>query len=122
MQQERRHKRYRLDPIGITGKMSLSNKVEILDISLGGVALKADRRLNIGKELLIKLQDKEKTLNVAGIVVRSELSGMEKRTNGESITIYTAGMKFKDDSVDAVADFLISNGAQQKRNAHTVKR
>ncbi len=106
MKHARRYKRYSLDLIDISGKMSLSNKVEILDISLGGVAIKADRRLDLGKEYLIKLQDKGKTLNVAGIVVRSELSGMEKKDNGESVTIYTAGMKFKDGSIDAVADFL----------------
>jgi c-di-GMP-binding flagellar brake protein YcgR len=106
MQDKRRHKRYRLDLLEINGKMSLTDKVEILDISLGGIALKADRRLNIGKEYLIKLQEKGKTLDVRGIVVRSELSGIEERGNGERVSIYTAGMTFKEGSADKIADFL----------------
>jgi len=106
MQEKRRHKRYNLDLIDIHGKMSLTNKVEILDISLSGVALKADRRLNIGKEYMIKLEEKGKTLDVKGIVVRSELSGIEDRGHGERASIYTAGMVFKDGFMDKIADFL----------------
>lgn len=106
MQDKRRHKRYSLDLIEIHGKMSLTDKVEVIDISLGGVALKADRRLNIGKEYLIKLQKKGKTLDVRGIVVRSELSGMEERGHGERVSIYTAGLVFKDGFTDKITDFL----------------
>jgi len=106
MQERRKHKRYSLDLIEINGKMSLTNKVEVLDISLGGVALKADRRLNIGKEYLIKLQEKGKTLEIKGIVVRSELSGMEDIGHGERASIYTAGLVFKDGFMDKIADFL----------------
>jgi hypothetical protein len=39
MQDGRQYKRYSLDIIEIHGKMSLTDKVEILDISLGGIAL-----------------------------------------------------------------------------------
>jgi hypothetical protein len=102
-----------LDLVEINGKMSLTSKVEVLDISLGGVALKADRRLNIGNEYLIKLQDKGKTLDVKGIVVRSELSGMEDRGHGVRASIYTAGLVFKDGFTDKIADFL--RPIEQKR-------
>ncbi len=101
----------------VKGKMSLSEKVEILDISLGGVALKVDRRLNPGREYMIKLHDKENTLNVMGMIVRSELSGMETRDNGESVSIYAASMQFKDGSTDRVADFLKSIVPNQKKPA-----
>jgi hypothetical protein len=117
MKHMRRHKRYGLDLIDVRGKLSLSEKVEILDISLGGVSLKADRRLNPGREYMIKLQDKGKTLNVTGIIVRSELSGMEARDNGESVSIYEAGMQFKDGSMDQIADFLKSIVQNQKEAA-----
>jgi hypothetical protein len=117
MKHMRRHKRYGLDLIDVRGKLSLSEKVEILDISLGGVALKADRRLNPGREYMIKLQDKGKTLNITGIIVRSELSGMEARDNGESVSIYAAGMQFKDGSADQIADFLKSIVQNQKEAA-----
>ena len=105
----RRHKRFSLDLLEITGKMSLSRKVNILDMSLEGVALKADQRLDLGKEYMINLHDnKGKTLSVAGVVVRAELSEMEKRNDVESDAIYRVGLQFKDGPADAVDNFLKS--------------
>ena len=120
MQEKRRHKRYSLDLIEVNGKMGMADKVEILDISLGGVALKADRRLNIGKEYMIKLQEKGKTLDVKGIVVRSELSGIEARAHGETASIYTAGLVFKDGFADKIADFLRPIEQNTKKHSSAV--
>ena len=106
MQNKRRHQRYKLDLIEVSGKMSLTDKVEIMNISAGGVALNADRRLDIGREYLIKLGEKGKTIDVKGVVVRSELSGMEQRKGGEQILIYSAGMMFKEGQEEKIADFL----------------
>jgi len=103
---KRRYQRYNLDIIDVSGKMSMSDKVEIIDISLGGVGIKADRRLNMDREYLLKLTDKGKTLDVRGIVVRSELVGIEPREDGEMVSIYMAGMKFVDGSADKIAEFL----------------
>jgi len=94
MRNKREHTRY--DLIDIQGKMTLANKVEIIDISLGGVALKADRKLDVDREYMIKLGDKEHGIDIKGIVVRSTLVGMEAGANGESVLIYAAGMKFKE--------------------------
>ncbi len=106
MQDKRRHKRFSVDLVEMNGKISLADKVQILDISLGGVALKADRRLNIGKEYLIKLQEKGTTLEVKGTVVRSELSGIEQKAGGQGVSIFTVGMIFKEGFADKLADFL----------------
>ena len=108
MQDKRRHKRFKLDLTEINGKMILADKVEIMDIGLGGVALKADRRLNIGKEYMVRLGDKGRQIDVRGIIVRSELSGIEERPNRGKVSIYTAGMMFKEGQADTVADFLRS--------------
>jgi hypothetical protein len=107
-QDKRRYKRYKLELVDVNGKMSLADKVEILDISLGGVALRVDRRLNPGREYLLKLGDKVKSINLKCIVVRSELSGIEERVNGERTMIYSAGMKFKEDSSRQIAEFFES--------------
>lgn len=106
MQDKRRYKRFRVDLVEINGKMSLADKVQILDISLGGVSLKADRRLNIGKEYLLKLHEKGKDLEVKGTVVRSELSGIEQKADGQGVSIFTVGMMFKEGFADKLADFL----------------
>ncbi len=106
MQNKRRHLRFRLDVMEINGKMILANKVEILDIGLGGLALITDRRLNVGKEYLIKLGDKGKRIDLKGSIVRCELSKIEARGNGETVPLYTAGMMFKEVSPDKIGDFL----------------
>lgn len=116
MQNMRQHKRFRLDLIEVNGQISLTDKVEILDISLGGIALKVDRRLNIGREYLLKLREEGRTLEVKCVVVRVELSGIEQRAAGESVTIYTTGMTYKEGSTARIADFLkpIEQHKQQK--------
>lgn len=105
-QDKRRYKRYKLELVEVNGRMSMADKVEIIDISLGGVALRVDRRLNPGREYLLKLGDKAKSLDLKCIVVRSELSGIEEKVGGERIMIYSAGMKFKEDSSKKIADFF----------------
>ncbi len=104
--EKRRHKRFKLDLLEISGKLNLANPVEIIDMSFGGVALKVDKRLNIGREYLFKLGEKGNSIDVSGTVVRCKLSAIEERYNGERISIYTAGMKFQDSASDRVADFI----------------
>ncbi len=106
MQDKRRHKRFKVDLMEINGKMSLANSVKIIDISYGGIAIKADRRLNISKEVVIKLGEKAKSIDVRGIVVRSELTGMEPRSDGEKVLFYTAGIMFKEGQANIIEDFL----------------
>ena len=108
MKDNRRHKRFKLDLMELNGKMILAQKVEIIDISLGGVALKTDRRLNVGREYSIKLGYKGKSIDVKGVIVRCELSKIEERSDGESISIYSAGIMFKDIPSNTIADFINS--------------
>ncbi len=109
MLEKRRHKRFGLDLIEIKGTLNLANNVEIIDISFGGVALKVDRRLSIGKECVLKLRDKGNGIDAKGIIVRCKLSGFEERYNGDRTSIYMAGMRFLEGSSNMVADFIRSS-------------
>jgi c-di-GMP-binding flagellar brake protein YcgR len=120
MENNRRHKRYGLEIMEVHGKMSMSDKVEIIDISLGGVGFKADRRLNMGREYQLKLEDKGKTMDVRGTIVRSELIGIESRDDGETVSIYLAGMKFNEGSSEKIADFLQGVERHKKETADDV--
>lgn len=111
MQNKRLHKRIKLDIVELDGKMSLIDDVEILDISLGGVSLKVDRGLNIGKEYLITLAEKGESIDVKGIAVHSALRETEERANGERVTSHTARIKFKDGQTAKVVGIL--NSIQQ---------
>lgn len=106
MEDKRRHKRLKLDLVEMRGEMSLAHHVDIIDISLGGASLKADRRLNIGKEIVLKLSDKECSVELKGVVVRSELSGIEETAGGEQTSLYTAGVMFKDGQASTMIDFF----------------
>jgi len=108
MKNQRKHKRFKLDVIDLSSKMSAVGTVEIIDISLSGIALKADRMLAIGKEYLMVLEYEGMHVNVKGVVIRSELSRMEERADGQKVTVYSAGIAFKDESADRVKDFLDS--------------
>jgi len=96
MEYTRRHKRFKSDFLEVKGQLALASKVAILDISMGGISLKADRRLNIGCKYAIKLEDGEKLLTFKGEVAWSALSGTTRTPNGETMPLYTAGMKFID--------------------------
>ncbi|HEX9022120.1 MAG TPA: PilZ domain-containing protein [Nitrospirota bacterium] len=108
MQDKRRHKRFKLDLMDINGRMIAAHKVELIDISLGGVALKTDKRLYLGKEYLLKLKNKGKSIDIKGNIVRCELTGIEATGNGEGASIYTAGMMFKDTASNTIAAFINS--------------
>ena len=109
MSERRAHKRYKVDLLDITTATIHASNIEIIDISFGGVAIKVDRRLNIGKEYVFKLGDKGNRIDVKGIVVRCKLSGFEEKYNRDRVSIYTAGMRFLEGSADTVADFIRSS-------------
>ncbi len=113
MQNTRRHKRFKLDLVELDGKMFLIDDVEILDISLGGVSLKVDRGLNIGKEYLITLAENGKSIDVKGIVIHSAVRWTEERANGERVTMHTARIKFKEGQAAKIARVL--NSIQQPK-------
>ncbi len=119
-QNERRHKRFKLDLMEVNGKMMLAQKVEIIDISLGGIALRTDRKLNVGKEYLIRLDNMAKHIDVKGVIVRCELDKIEERYDGERVATYTAGMMFKDIAEDNIADFLSSIDKHQKEEVQVM--
>jgi len=114
MQHMRKHKRFKLDVSDLRSNMSIVGKVDIIDISAGGVALKADRKLNMGKECLMTLGYDKKHITIKGIVVRSELSGVEERADGEKVNIYSVGILFNNESVGKATDFLGSTEDNKK--------
>jgi hypothetical protein len=105
----RRHRRFTVEDV--RGHLVLASKVEILNLSLGGVALRADRRLNIGSTYTLKLEMGDRFTAMQGIVVWSVLSGMAK-VKGEDVPQYCAGLKFVDmltDRLQGLIEFIDDN-------------
>lgn len=106
MQDKRRYKRFAVGIMGINGTMTFARHVKILDMSAGGVALKASRRLNLGSEYTLRIEYHEKALTVKGTVIWSMIGESVSNSRGERIPVYTAGMKFKDISEEKIQEII----------------
>ena len=106
MQNRRRFKRFTLKVLEIHGRMLAATEVKIIDISIGGVRLKANRRLNIGNEYALKFEAVDKTLSLKGVVVWSSLSDNMEGPHGGVVPVYTAGLKFTHISADKITQLL----------------
>jgi hypothetical protein len=89
---KRRHPRYTVQDV--RGHLVLASRVEILNLSLGGAALRADRRLDIGAEYTLKLEMGDRFISMPGVVVWSVLSGL-RPAKDEGAPQYSAGIQFK---------------------------
>lgn len=103
--EERRHFK-RLVVEGIEGALMFATDVHILNISINGVALSANRRLEIGREYTLKLEYMDKSVSLAGVVVWSVLSELGAGQHGEKVPIYKAGMKFRNVISESMARLL----------------
>lgn len=94
MENRRRSKRFVVE--GIEGNIQFSTEVDILNISINGVALKASRRFEIGREYRLNLQYKDQVVSMNGAVVWSVLSELHKDQHSENVPVYKAGLRFTD--------------------------
>ena len=86
--------------------MTYATEVSVIDIGMGGVSLTADKRLNIGAKYQLKLEGNERVVSVTCEVAWSRMSGTRKTTDGGSVPVYTAGMKFVGVSPESAGDLL----------------
>ncbi|HUH65269.1 MAG TPA: PilZ domain-containing protein [Syntrophales bacterium] len=106
MQDSRRYTRFTLKVLEVTGKIIFASEVEVVDISIGGISIKANRRLNIGGEYVLKLEDRQRAISLKGTVVWSSLGETKQGRHGEVIPIYKAGLKFLNISVEKITELL----------------
>lgn len=112
MEEKRRYKRFSVDIMDINGKMVLSTYVKILDISIGGILFKANRRLNMGNEYSLKMESRGGELTAKGIIIRSSLSESIRDSRGNIVPVYSAGMQFTDTSEEKIKEieaFILNN-------------
>ena len=74
--------------------MLSTTPVDIINISLGGLAFRTETRLQVGEEYTVTLDIAGKTVAMRGVVAWSVLGGLESRA-GESVPVYSVGMKFQ---------------------------
>jgi len=114
MQDKRQYPRYVVE--GVEGTLMFTTHVDILNISINGVALKANRRLEIGREYILRLEYKDRTVSVNGVVVWSVLSELTDGPHAEKVPVYKAGMRFTDiisDNMARLLEFIESHKLSQ---------
>ena len=102
---DERRREARFDVESGHGTMLSTSPVEILNMSLGGLAFRTETRLQIGEEYTVTLDVAGKTVKMRGIVAWSVLGGLEAR-GGETVPVYSVGMKFHGALTEAEEGFL----------------
>jgi hypothetical protein len=106
MQEGRRYERFSVDNDEINSSMVLADHVQVLDISEGGISLKADIRLNIGRQYTLTIKNKLNVSTVKGIIVWSSLIENKEDAKGNIVPIYKAGLQFTNVSREAINDII----------------
>ena len=90
---DRRHRRF--DIPGVFGNLRTSIKLEIMDISAGGMRVSTSQYLVVGKSYPLTLQLDDNRFPVSAQVKWCVLSGSQKLADGEFTSTYIAGIAFE---------------------------
>lgn len=96
MEERRAHKRYTIDNLNVRGNIIFVSDIEIVNISLNGIAIRCDRRIEPNREYTLNLNYEGREINIKGRVVWSMITGSSLNPMGELAPIYTAGIEFVD--------------------------
>lgn len=96
MRERRKYKRFKVDGKGIESKVVFAKNVKIIDMSVGGMSVETDKRLNPSSKHILKLKHKNKVISIKSIVARCLLGRSQRSPSGEVIPIYNAGLEFID--------------------------
>jgi len=92
--EQRRHPRFEVTEVG--GSLLYSMDCRIVDISISGIKIESDRRLDIGREYSIRVSHGDDSVRVVGSVVWCVLTRVIDADKGENVPVYRAGIEFKD--------------------------
>jgi len=110
-QNKRRHPRFVVE--AIEGRMGLRAHVELLDLGLGGAAVRSKRKLNVGDEYALSFDLGDESVTIKGVVVWSAPSQA-----GAEPPLYSAGVKFMEvppGKLQALVDSVSPRRVAQER-------
>lgn len=92
--EQRRHPRFEVSEVG--GSLLFSMDCRVVDISISGIKIESDRRLDIGKEYSIRVSHGDDSVRVLGSVVWCVLTRVIDAEKGETVPVYRAGIEFRE--------------------------
>jgi len=96
MKEKRRYRRFLIEGMDVQCRMFFTTEVKIVDISFGGVALRLNKRLNMGQEYTLKIESESETISLKGIVVWENMTSLIGEIKDKEFPIYEVGIKFKE--------------------------
>ena len=102
--EKRRHDRYSADDV--QGEFSYSVDARVLNISMGGLAVRTQTQLAIGRGYRFRLGREGDAVQLSGSVRWCRLAGTERREDGDIVPVYEAGISF-DDVLSGKAEQLL---------------
>lgn len=103
---KRQHKRFKVPLEDLIGRLDDDQRVDIVDLSVGGIAIKSGSRLAVGREYLIRLNARRHSLEVRGTVLWSRIVGNKETLFGQRSPVYVSAMRLQEGSEDRVTDFI----------------
>ena len=105
-QERRRHERLTVAEMNVTANMSFTDEIEIGNISLDGIMVKTERRLNIGSTYILKLAFEDSILPVKARVIWCLLQESRHILPDEIVPVYSAGLQFYEASNEKIDGFV----------------
>jgi hypothetical protein len=103
---KRQDKRFKVSLEGLIGRLDDDQLVDIIDLSVSGIAIRSGRRLAVGREYTIRLNARKNSLEVRGTVVWSRIVDNEEDPFGRRSPIYASALRLQEGSEDRVTDFI----------------
>lgn len=103
--EKRRHKRFSAAELHVKADSTSKNRGVIINIGKGGMLVKSDRRLRVGRSYPMKIGFKDKELFVNASVMWALLVENIEDTYGNRIPLYMTGMQFRD-AFEKIEDLL----------------
>jgi hypothetical protein len=102
----RAHQRFNIDVLAIHGKSAYAKVARILDMSVSGILLETDGRLNAGDICIIKMEGRGRVVNIKCVVVWYLLDRRIATLRGDLISIYKAGLKYMNMSEEKMKEIM----------------
>jgi c-di-GMP-binding flagellar brake protein YcgR len=115
---KRRYKRFVVENMDIHAKTLFATDTELLDISVTGACITAQKSLRFADKHLIKLESEGMHLPLQCSIIWKNLSGSDKNLSGEFVPVYKAGIAFEGISSDKLVrlkDFIRMSGIPKER-------
>lgn len=91
--ERRRHERY--DTRDVSGSLLFQTQVDILNISLTGLAVESPHRLEIDRTYDLRIAHDQERVSLSGRVVWCRLAATRRQDKGEIAPVYRAGLRFE---------------------------